>query len=161
MSEPVLRALAPSDRTAIEAIVRAVERFPEPEVAIALELVDLGLSEDAKGYLFVIAEREGRLAGYACWGRASMSPGVFDLYWIVVDPRVHGGGVGRALLAHVEHEVRREDGHTLLIETEGSALYAAARRFYLAAGYLEAGRIVDYYGPGKDKVLYTKRLDRP
>ncbi len=161
MSELGLRALAPVDRTAIEAIVRAVERFPEPEVQIALELVDLGLAEDAKGYLFVIAERDARVAGYACWGRASMSPGVFDLYWIVVDPRVHGGGVGRALLAHVEREVRREDGHTLLIETEGSPLYAAARRFYLAAGYLEAGRIADYYGDGKDKVLYTKRLDRP
>ncbi|MFO0685038.1 MAG: GNAT family N-acetyltransferase [Sandaracinus sp.] len=160
MSAPLLRALRPADRAALEAMVRATERFPEPEVAVALELVDLGLSEDAKGYLFVVAEREGHVAGYACWGRAAMSPGVFDLYWIVVDPRAQGGGVGQALLAHAEREVRREEGHTLLIETEGSALYAAARRFYLAAGYVEAGRIADYYGPGKDKVLYTKRLDR-
>jgi GNAT superfamily N-acetyltransferase len=155
-----LRALAPADRAPIEALVRGVDRFPDGEIDVAMELVDHGLAEDNHGYLFVVAEREARVVGYACWGRASMSPDVFDLYWIVVDANAHGGGVGRALLAHVERETLREHGHTLLIETEGGPLYDAARRFYLAAGYAEAGRIVDYYGNGKDKVLYTKRLDR-
>lgn len=155
-----LRPLSRGDRSAIEALVRGVDRFPEAEVAVAMELVDYGLSEDDRGYLFVVAEGATSVAGYACWGRAAMSPDVFDLYWIVVDARAQGGGVGRALLAHVEREVRRQAGHTLLIETEGSAPYAAARRFYLAAGYVEVGRVVDYYGAGKDKVLYAKRLDR-
>lgn len=161
MTEPTsLRALTPADRAPIEALVRGVERFPEGEVAVAMELVDLGLSADDRGYLFVVAERAGRVVGYACWGRAAMSPAVFDLYWIVVDSRTQGGGVGRALLAHVEREVRREQGISLLIETEGSPPYEAARRFYLAAGYAEVGRIADFYGPAKDKVLYAKRLDR-
>lgn len=161
MITPVsLRPLRRADRAPIEALVRGVERFPEREVAVAMELVDLGFSDDARGYLFVVAEREGQVVGYACWGRAAMSPAVFDLYWIVVDARTQGGGIGRALLAHVEHEVRREEGISLLIETEGSAPYEAARRFYLAAGYAEIGRIDDFYGPGKDKVLYGKRLDR-
>jgi GNAT superfamily N-acetyltransferase len=155
-----LRALRRTDREAIEALVRGVDRFPDAEIAVAMELVDLGLSEDAKGYLFVIAEHEARVVGYACWGRAAMSPAVFDLYWIVVDARTQGAGVGRALLAHVEREVRRERGISLLIETEGSPPYEAARRFYLAASYAEVGRIADFYGPGKDKVLYSKRLDR-
>lgn len=155
-----LRPLARADRGTIESLVRGVDRFPEPEIAVAMELVDLGLSDDARGYLFVIAEREGAVVGYACWGRAAMSPAVFDLYWIVVDARTQGGGVGRALLGHVEREVRREDGHTLLIETEGSPPYEAARRFYLAAGYAEVGRVADFYGAGKDKVLFSKRLDR-
>jgi len=155
-----LRQLARSDREAIEAVVRGVDRFPEPEIAVAMELVDLGLSDDPRGYFFVIAERQGRLVGYACWGRAAMSPAVFDLYWIVVDGTSQGAGVGRALLAHVEREVRREEGISLLIETEGSPPYEAARRFYLAAGYAEVGRVGDFYGPNKDKVLFSKRLDR-
>ncbi len=156
----ILRVLARSDREAIEALVRGVDRFPEPEIAVAMELVDLGLSDDPRGYLFVVAEQNGRVVGYACWGRAAMSPTVFDLYWIVVDVHAHGGGIGRALLAHVEREVRGEDGISLLIETEGSPPYEAARRFYLAAQYTEVGRVADFYGPGKDKVLYSKRLDR-
>ena len=160
MSPTQLRPMTRADRAPIEALVHGVERFPEIEIDVAMELVDHGLSEQTHGYLFVVAEREGHVVGYACWGRASMSPDIFDLYWIVVDPKIHGGGVGRALLAHVEREVQAEHGHTLLIETEGGSLYDAARRFYLAAGYDECGRIVDYYGSGKDKVLYTKRLDR-
>lgn len=160
MTALALRPLARADRAPIEALVRGVERFPEPEVAVAMELVDHGLSEDDRGYLFVVAERAGAVVGYACWGRAAMSPAVFDLYWIVVGAAAQGAGVGQALLAHVERETRREAGHTLLIETEGSELYGATRRFYLAAGYVEVGRVVDYYGTGKDKVLYSKRLDR-
>jgi GNAT superfamily N-acetyltransferase len=154
----ILRSLTASDRAAIEALVRGVDRFPEPEIAVAMELVDLGLSADPRGYLFVIAEQDDRIVGYACWGRAAMSPSVFDLYWIVVDARAHGGGIGRALLAHVEREVRGEEGISLLIETEGSPPYEAARRFYLAAQYAEVGRVADFYGPGKDKGLYSKRL---
>ncbi len=156
----MLRSLAGTDRSVLEALLRGVDRFPDTEIAIAMELIDHGLRGESRDYLFVVAEREGRVAGYACWGRATMSPGVFDLYWIVVDARLQGGGVGRALLAHAEREVRREDGHTLLIETEGSALYEASRRFYLRAGYTEVGRVADFYGPDKDKVLYAKRLDR-
>jgi GNAT superfamily N-acetyltransferase len=155
-----LRPLAPTDRAPIEAMVRRTERFPAAEVDVAMELVDLGLSTDDRGYLFVVAERDGRVDGYACWGLAAMSPAVYDLYWIVVSPDAQGGGIGRSLLGHVEADVRERRGHTLLIETEGSPPYEAARRFYLAAGYAEAGRIGEFYGPSKDKVLYTKRLDR-
>jgi GNAT superfamily N-acetyltransferase len=155
-----LRPLSRADRAPIEALVRGVDRFPAAEVAVAMELVDLGLSEDARGYLFVVAVRQAQVVGYACWGRAAMSPAVFDLYWIVVDAHTQGGGIGRALLAHVEREVKREEGISLLIETEGSPPYEAARRFYLAAGYAEIGRIADFYGPAKDKVLFSKRLDR-
>jgi GNAT superfamily N-acetyltransferase len=155
-----LRPLAPADRAPIEAMVRSTERFPDAEIAVAMELVDLGLSDDDRGYLFTVAERDAKVLGYACWGLAAMSPSVYDLYWIVVSPEAQGGGVGQALLGHVEADVRERRGHTVLIETEGSPPYEAARRFYLAAGYREAGRVGEFYGPGKDKVLYTKRLDR-
>jgi ribosomal protein S18 acetylase RimI-like enzyme len=155
-----LRPLVVADRDAIEEIVKRTERFPAPEIAVAMELVDLGLSADDRGYLFVVAELASRTVGYACWGLAAMSPAVYDLYWIVVSKDAQGSGVGRTLLGHVEADVRERRGHTVLIETEGSAPYEAARRFYLAAGYTEAGRIAEFYGAGKDKVLYTKRLDR-
>lgn len=155
-----LRELLPRDRAAIEAMVRATERFPDAEIAVAMELVDLGLSADDKGYLFVVAEQGGVPVGYACWGRAAMSPRVFDLYWIVVHPAAQGAGVGQKLLAHVERAVAAEDGASVLIETEGSPPYAASRRFYLAAGYAEVGRVADFYGDEKDKVLYQKRVDR-
>lgn len=160
MSDLRLRPLAPEDRAPIEALVRSTDRFPAAEVVVAMELVDLGLSDDARGYFFVVAELGAKIVGYACWGLAAMSPAVHDLYWIVVSPEAQGAGIGQALLRHVEADVRERRGVSVLIETEGSSAYEPARRFYLAAGYAEAGRIGDFYGPSKDKLLYTKRLDR-
>jgi L-amino acid N-acyltransferase YncA len=61
----VLRPLSRADRGAIERIVRATGAFREDEVRVALELVD---AEEAEGYRFVVAEVEGAVAGYACFG---------------------------------------------------------------------------------------------
>jgi ribosomal protein S18 acetylase RimI-like enzyme len=151
--------LRPADREAIERIVRAAGVFRADEIAVALELVDIGLSVDDRGYRFVIAEApEGRIAGYACFGAAPMTDGVHDLYWIVVDPAVQGRGVGTRLLGAVEERVARAGGRMLLVETEGSAAYDATRRFYQRAGYRELARICDYYRIGADKVIYGRAV---
>lgn len=151
--------LRAEDRLAIEQIVRGVGVFREDEIAVAMELVDVGLSKDDQGYLFAVAEDEdGRVLGYACWGLAPMTDATYDLYWIAVDAALHGGGVGRALLAACEEDVRARAGRLLLIETEGTAAYEPTRRFYLRAGYPEIARVRDYYREGSDKVMYGKAL---
>lgn len=167
--------LRASDRAAIARIVREVGVFREAEVDVALELVDIGLSENAQGYLFAIAEdiaedipegiaediaedREGAVLGYACWGHAPMTDATYDLYWIAVDPSRHGGGIGRALLEACERDVRARGGRLLLIETEGTPAYEPTRHFYLRAGYPEVARIRDYYREGADKVIYGRML---
>lgn len=151
--------LRAGDRAAIEAIVRAVGVFREGEIEVAMELVDIGLSADTKGYCFAVAEGDaGEVLGYACWGQAPMTDTTYDLYWIAVDPARHGGGVGRALLAATEHDVSARGGRLLLVETEGTPPYEATRRFYLRAGYPEIARVRDYYREGADKVIYGKSL---
>lgn len=151
--------LRASDRAAIERIVREVRVFRPEEIEVAMELVDAGLSEDTQGYLFAVAEDEqGATIGYACWGHAPMTQATYDLYWIAVDPALHGGGVGRALLAACESDVRARGGRLLLIETEGTPEYEPTRGFYLRAGYPEIARVRDYYRPGADKVVYGRSL---
>lgn len=151
--------LVPGDRDAIARIVREVGVFRAEEIDVALELVDIGLSEHARGYLFAIAEDdESAVAGYACWGHAPMTDAVYDLYWIAVDPARHGAGIGQQLLAACERDVRARGGRMLLIETEGTPAYEPTRRFYLRAGYPEVARIRDYYREGADKVIYGRTL---
>lgn len=149
-----------SDRAAIERIVRGVGNFRDDEVAVAMELVDIGLGADAKGYSFVVAEDDDELIGYACFGHAPMTDAVYDLYWIAVDRGRQGAGIGQQLLAAVERAVRAAGGRMLLIETEGSDGYDATRRFYERAGYPEVARLRDYYRPGADKVIYGRSLGR-
>lgn len=150
--------LRSSDREAIARIVREVGVFREEEIAVALELVDVGLSEDPQGYRFAIAEHAESVVGYACWGHAPMTDATYDLYWIAVDPGRHGGGIGRELLAACERDVHARGGNLLLVETEGTPAYEPTRRFYVRAGYREIARIRDYYREGADKVIYGRTL---
>jgi D-alanine-D-alanine ligase len=159
-------------RDVLVAQVRATAAFREDELEVAAELIDEGVRAANEGrehpdYLFVVAELEGsnggapRAVGYACFGLASLSDGVFDLYWIVVDPNVQGRGVGRSLLRAAEREAAARRGRWLVAETSGMPSYEATRAFYLASGYVELGRLPEFYRAGDDKVLYGRRLDLP
>ncbi|HEY9070957.1 MAG TPA: GNAT family N-acetyltransferase [Candidatus Ozemobacteraceae bacterium] len=157
--KPVIRELRPGDRGAIEAMVRATGFFSEEEVVVALELVDVALgNQNQTDYYFAVAELEGRPVGYACHGLRPLTLGTWDLYWIVVDPRVQRSGAGTALLAWSEDDVRRRGARMLVAETSGKPLYEPTRSFYLGRGYTEDARIRDFYKPGDDLVMYIKRF---
>jgi len=161
MHAPALRELRATDRAPIAAILHATGAFTDEEVGVALELVDEGLVDatTADAYRFVVAELDGRVVGYACFGLTPLTDGVFDVYWIAVDPACQGRGVGKALLRAVEAEVTRRHGRTILIETGGKPSYAATRTFYDRAGYREIARIPDFFRIGDDKVVYARRVD--
>lgn len=153
-----LRALLDSDLTALPRLTQATGFFTDEEVAIVAELAHEARGANPDGYHFVVATEDDLALGFACWGLAGQSDGVYDLYWIVVDPQAQGRGIGRRLIAHAEADAAQRGGRSLVAETEGSATYAPTRAFYLAAGYAELGRIPDFYRVGADKVFYGRTL---
>lgn len=157
-----LRELRAADRATLAAQIRGTRAFREDEIEVALELIDAGLAGSHAGYLFVVAadERDQPL-GYACYGLTSMSDGAYDLYWIVVDAARQRSGVGRALLAAVERDVRARRGRLIIIETSGKPDYASQRAFYERAGCTLLARYPDFYRVGDDKLVYMRRVDTP
>ncbi len=165
-----LRELHSSDRAPLEAILRATGSFPDNELAVAMELIDEGIAKARSGaaalpddYCFRVAELgerdAARAVGYVCWGLTPLTDGIFDLYWIAVDPTLHGVGIGQQLLRAAEDAVRVAGGRMILIETGGKESYLPTRRFYERANYVEIARIPDYYRLGDDKVVYARRVD--
>jgi len=170
-----LRELRGSDRAPLAALLDATGAFPAHEVAVALELIDLGITrrQDSAAlrhddYRFAVAEEESagatgdggaRVVGYACWGWSPMTDGVLDLYWIAVDPAQQGGGVGKRLMAEVEADATARGARMVLAETGGKASYAPTRRFYERIGYVEIARLPDYFQVGDDKVVFARRFD--
>lgn len=150
-----LREKRASDRAPLEAILRSTHVFAEHEIDVALELID---ADPKVGYQFVVAEVTGRVAGYASFGATPCTSGTFDLYWIAVDPALHGSGVGRALMRAVEERVRAQQGRLIVIETASKPSYDPTRAFYRRYGCTEAARIKDFYAVGDDKVVYTLPL---
>lgn len=152
-----LRALTSDDRPALTAILRATSEFTDDERGVALELIDEALRGD-DDYHFVIAEAGGTIVGYACFGPAPMTDGVWDLYWIAVDPSSRSNGIGLVLLRACESEATSSGARMMLIETASNPAYVGTRRFYERAGYAEASRLADYYRIGDDKITYRKTL---
>ncbi len=161
-----IRPLQPRDRSRIEEMVLSSGKFTDKETVTAMELVDEALKkgEEASGYIFAVLEdRRGPsvVKGYACYGPTPLTQGVYDLYWIVVDPKEQGKGFGRLLIEHVERDVMKRGGRMILIETSSQESYGATIRFYGRAGYERVARIKNFYRIGDDKLVFSKELTNP
>lgn len=159
-----IRPVEPKDRARILEILVGVARFTEDEVKSAIELVDIALEHPERGEYFVYvldvpdSGPSRMVQGYVCYGPTPLTDGVYDLYWIAVDPKQQGQGIGQLLLRFVENEVRRQRGRMLLIETSSKETYAPTLRFYQRSGYEEISRIKDFYRIEDDKVVFCKKL---
>jgi ribosomal protein S18 acetylase RimI-like enzyme len=104
-----------------------------------------------------------RQPGTAALGWCYLAPddhaeGVWNLWWIGVDPKEHGTQAGRTLLAHAEELVLGAGGRLLVIETSDSEALSRARNFYTRAGYKDCGRIPDFYAKNESKVIFARSL---
>jgi GNAT superfamily N-acetyltransferase len=157
LTQPALRSLTAADRARIEEVTRAVGVFHADEVPVALEVFD-GAVAGSPDYLALGAEVDGRLAGWICWGPTPCTQGTYDLYWMAVDPALHGSGVGTVLVHEMEQRLAGS-ARLVVVETAGRPEYTATRAFYEARGYRRTAVVPDFYAPGDDQVIYTKRFD--
>lgn len=155
----MIRKLVKQDRDVLKKILVDTNHFNEEEIKVALELIDLYLNdENQKDYIIYVYEDSGSAAGYICYGRRPLTEGTYDLYWIAVDPNIHGKGIGSKLVEHMESDVKKLYGYLILIETSGKAEYEGERRFYEKNGYGVQTVIKDFYRAGDDLYVYRKYL---
>jgi ribosomal protein S18 acetylase RimI-like enzyme len=170
----VTRALSLADREPIRAILERTGVFTAEEVRVALSLIDetFAKPDGPDPYRFVVAESvaesaaesagesaaEKRVVGYVCFGTTPLTTGTYDLYWIAVDPTLHGAGIGTLLVDAVLAAMRTAGGRLLLIETSSREDYAKTRLFYERAGLTLEARVRDFYSAGDDRLIYAKRV---
>jgi ribosomal protein S18 acetylase RimI-like enzyme len=173
--------LHPKHRPAVEEIVRATGVFSEGEVRVAMEVFDEGLKAEMENgewrmgeslsprpilhsplpqldYELIGVFQGALLLGYACFGPTPATDRTYDLYWIAVLPDAQRTGAGGALMAEVERQLASRPARLLVIETSSREDYAPTRRFYDKLGYQEAARLRDFYAPGDDRVVLSKRM---
>ena len=171
-----LGALQRGHRNRIREILDATSVFREEEVRVALELFDETFAagparsgvmpydpgDGVASYEFVGSfSREGQLVGYVCYGATPGTDRTYDLYWIAMHPAFQGTGGGSQLLDEVERRLRQREARLLVVETSSRDDYAPTRRFYEARGYDRVAQLRDFYAPGDDRVIYSKRLSHP
>lgn len=152
-----IRPIAAPDRAPLAALLKRIETFSAEEVDCALELIDLGI-QGSPDYQLLLAERDGEVVGYICYGHTPMTEGTFDLYWIATDPKVRGQGVGASMVAAMEGDIRRRNGRLVRVETSAMEAYGPTRGFYAAMKYKEESRFRDFYKEGEDLIILSKRM---
>ena len=134
--------------------------FSQEEIDCVPEMFHeyLTYGTEGSGYHFIVYRDGGQVLGFAIYGPRDLTNGVFDLYWIAVDPEARFKGVGRALLTASEEAVRARGGRMLIAETSGTPDYASTRKFYLRMGYENEATIKDFYSVGDDLKIFTKHV---
>lgn len=145
--------LQPSHRSRIEEIVRSTGVFSDEEIGVALEVFDA-----ATDYEFIGAFEADQLVGYVCFGATPSTDRTFDLYWIAVHPDSQRSGIGGVLMSEVERVLRDRRARLVIVETSSREDYSSTRRFYMKRGFQETARLRDFYAPGDDRIVLTKRV---
>lgn len=111
---------------------------------------------------FIIAEaRSGQcisVVGFACYGPVRPGHKEFYLYWLAVEERLRGQGLGSALLAEVEQGVAAQEGKRLYTDSVGVHDADPARRFYTNHGYEEDFRGHRHFEPQDGHCMMSKRI---
>jgi ribosomal protein S18 acetylase RimI-like enzyme len=134
--------------------------FSQEEVECVRILWEEYLNEGADicGYNFIVEKDGDQVLGFACYGPRDLTKGVFDLYWIAVDPNCRRSGAGRRLLNASEAAAREAGGRMIIAETSGTPHYEPTRNFYYGMGYKLEASIKDFYVEGDDLAIFIKRF---
>jgi len=156
----LIRPTEPGDTRSILTLAAETAVF-KPHEIVALEevLCDFFATNKALGHRSLTAVEEIGVAGFAYFAPAAMTERGWYLYWIAVNVRAQTRGLGTALLAECEAEIRRQRGRQLLIETSSLPHYEPARRFYAKHGYAPAATLKDFYADGDDMIVFSKRME--
>lgn len=156
----MIHAAIETDGPQIQSITARAGVFNQEEVDSVAVMWDefLSLGPQGSGYHFIVYRQDEQVLGFAIYGPRDLTDGVFDLYWIAVDPEARRNSVGRKLLHACEEAVRQMGGRILIAETSGTPLYEPTRQFYLGMGYENEATIRDFYTPGDDLKIFVKRV---
>jgi ribosomal protein S18 acetylase RimI-like enzyme len=154
MHDFIIAPLTRDELPAVAAIAEATEMFPgEMLGAMTAPYLD-GTEPD----IWLVVRSGGRLIGFAFCEPERLTNGTWNLLAISITPDRQGGGVGGALLAHLEARLRTDGCRVLLVETAGTPEFDRTRAFYRARGFTEEARIRDFYDAGIDKLVFWKAL---
>jgi GNAT superfamily N-acetyltransferase len=138
-------AVEPAASAAVTALLdryfrELAERFPTGPVPFDLGLIAAPAADfDPPHGAFLVARRDGRDVG--CGAVRLLDRGTAEIKRMWVDPATRRSGVGRRLLAALEHAAAELGCNTVRLDT--TAYLTEALALYLANGYREIPRYND------------------
>lgn len=150
-----IRPITSDDIPALNDVLEATELFP-PE--LLPDMVSDFLSNAESTDIWLTCEVDGKPVSLAYAIPEPITDGTWNLLAIAVLPAKQGSGVGRAMVRHLETDLRARGQRLLIVETSGGQAFGLTREFYRKNGYEEEARIRDFYAAGDDKIVFRKAL---
>jgi ribosomal protein S18 acetylase RimI-like enzyme len=141
-------------------IARVTGAFKNSELDVLREVIQDSRAQSCQDYL-MLDERsqDGAVLGFVILGSTSMTEFTWDVYWLVVNKDFHRRGIGKQLIKKTEQLVAQKFGRAVLrVEASGRPENLSVLNFYRSAGFVEAGRIPDFYSRGDDLVVFYKSV---
>ena len=158
MSLEILPA-TPEDRPRLREILVNSGVFHESDAECVDEMFGHALDKPSPdNYRFLSGWLDGKMQGFACFGWESLTEGTWDLFWVCTLPEARGHGVGGALLREAVRVATTEGGRLMVIYTSSTEAYTAARRLYESQQFARTATVPEYYRPGDDLFIYSRRL---
>ncbi len=148
------RAAVPAD---YDAMVAVVDTWWGRPIAGALQRVFL----DHFSRTSLVAERsvDGepvQLAGFLVGFPSAADAEQAYIHFVGVDPALRGSGLGRVLYKQF-FDLMRSQGRTV-VHAVTSPVNTGSIAFHQALGFSAGEPVVDYDGPGADRVVFTRSL---
>lgn len=152
----MIRKIIIEDVAPLENITNLIDIFSNEEKQVAKELINDSINNANSDYFTYVYEENGNILGYYIIGKRPLTDGVYDLYWIVVNPDEQNKGIGQKLLNDAEKFVAERNGRWLLAETSSKVQYEATRKFYFRNNYSIVSEIRDFYSIGDSLIVFGK-----
>lgn len=150
--------ITPNDRARIFKLLNADGFFTTREMAYAMNLLDRNFLAGSEEFRFMLLERKDALVGYGCYGLLPLCNARYHIYWMAVDPRHRGKGLGKRLEAAITSSIRKLGGAKIYAETSDRPQDRLPQQFYAQCGYRHVAVIPDYYADGDNMLLLEKEL---
>ncbi len=148
-----IKKISEKDINFAEEIINKVREFNEKDIKTCLNVFKNIGKEEYEGIGVLNGDK---LLGFILFSENSLSEGVIELLWIVVDPEFQGKGLAEVLFMEFLNEIRKKNARLIVLET--SERHARARGFYRKMGFEREAEIKDFYRIGESKEIWVKRL---
>lgn len=150
-----IRPTKSEDLAALRRVVTETGLFPAD---LLPEMVGGFLANNNGEERWLSFEEDGAVIGFCYAAHEKLTEGTWNMLAIAVLPESQGSGAGKALVRHLENDLRSDGERVLIVDTSGTDGFAATRAFYKSVGYTEEARIRDFWAAGDDKIVFWKAL---
>jgi ribosomal protein S18 acetylase RimI-like enzyme len=153
-------------RPAVDDDLRAIRAFVEHDLAgtpyatvtdYFLRLASAGAASEARA---IVAERAGAVVGFALFGHVAGAIGTGRVHFVSVTSSVRLHAVGIGLCEAAVADLIANGARLVIAEVPDEPSFLPGRLLLARCGFVEIGRVADYFRDSTDLVVLARSLDR-